>query len=98
MDPVVVTCPQPCATELPDIPVSMIRDPPTGITSLYSVAALAPASESAHGVPSGLVNLNENGAGAFPVFTRIIVVCQPPPSAIWEIAPVSPARGDVSIT
>src|SRR5579864_4993731 len=97
-DPVVITWPQPCASA-GDVPVvSMILDPPAGMTSLYSETPVVPATCSAQGIPNGCVNRKENGAGAEPAFTRIIVVSQSPPSAIWEIVAVVPAAGKLAIS
>jgi hypothetical protein len=76
----------------------MILDPPAGMTSLYSEIPVVPATCSAHGIPNGWVNLKEKGAAAEPVFTRIMVVSQSPPSAIWEIVAVVPAAGKLAVS
>ena len=76
MEADVTTCPHPWVRAEAEPPVSRMREPPTGIVSLYSVAGSAPATESGQPEPSGRINRREKGAGVDPVFTNIVVVCQ----------------------
>jgi hypothetical protein len=68
------------------------------MTSLYSETPPVPATASNQGDPAGCVNLKETGAGVEPVFTRMMLVCQSPPSAIWEIVAVVPAGGRLEVS